>query len=105
MEENFKKSHKDNVKRKGKGKLGKSPKQLMYYFFNEMEKHKDAQSLNDNILVPFMCALEEVATARDYVLNIYGEKSNIVFSDVEDAKQIFQLVENYFDNKPTRSSD
>ena len=105
MKENFKKSRKNNIKSKSKGKLGKSPKHLTYYFFNEMEKHKDAESLNDNILVPFMRALEEVATARNYVLNIYGEKSNIVFSDVEDAKQIFQLVENYFDNKPARSSD
>ena len=64
--------------------------------FVRMEAAPDAQSLNDNVIIPFAAALEEVCEARGYVLNIFGEKSNIVFSgDDADAKAIYKLVEEY----------
>ncbi len=64
--------------------------------FARMEAAPDAQSLNDNVIIPFAAALEEVCEARGYVLNIFGEKSNIVFSgDDADAKAIYKLVEEY----------
>lgn len=66
-----------------------------------MEAEKDADGLNGNIITPFAAALEEICQARGYVLNIYGEKSNIVFTgDEEDAEAIYQLVEDYLDKKP-----
>ena len=64
--------------------------------FARMEAAPDAQSLNDNVIIPFAAALEEVCEARGYVLNIFGEKFNIVFSgDDADAKAIYKLVEEY----------
>ena len=38
-----------------------------------MEACADAESLNDNVIIPFVAALEEVCGARGYVMNIYGE--------------------------------
>ena len=65
-----------------------------------MEEEGDAQDLNDHVITPFAAALEEICAARGYVLNIYGDKSNIVFSgDEEDAEAIYQLVEDYLNAK------
>ena len=65
-----------------------------------MEGEAGAQSLNDNVITPFAAALEEICAARGYVLNIYGETSNIVFSGAEeDAEAIYQLVEDYLNSK------
>lgn len=64
--------------------------------FRRMEAEKTAQSLNDNVIIPFAAALEEVCEARGYVLNIFGEKSNIVFTgEPADAAAIYRLVEDY----------
>ncbi len=60
---------------------GESPEDLMRSLFERMEATEDAQSLNDNVIIPFTAALEEICAARGYVLNIHGEKSNIVFTD------------------------
>ena len=82
------------AKRKPSGK--KNAEALMRDLFARMEAAPDAQSLNDNVIIPFAAALEEVCEARGYVLNIFGEKSNIVFSgDDADAKAIYKLVEAY----------
>jgi|TARA_B110000438_G_scaffold239202_1_gene237356 hypothetical protein len=62
-----------------------------------MELEKTAEGLNDNVIIPFTLALEEVCTARGYLLNIFGEKSNFVFTDSKkDAEKIYKLVEEYF---------
>ena len=75
------------AKRKSSGK--KNAKALMRDLFARMEAAPDAQSLNDDVIIPFAAALEEVCEARGYILNIFGEKSNIVFSgDDADAKAI-----------------
>ena len=51
---------------------------------------------NANVIIPFAAALEEVCEARGYILNIFGEKSNIVFTgDEADARAIYALVEEY----------
>ncbi len=41
--------------------------------FKRMEAEKTAEALNDNVIIPFAAALEEICRARGYVLNIYGE--------------------------------
>ena len=54
----------------------------------EVLNHLDAEN--------YVAALEEICAARGYVLNIYGEKSNIVFSgDETDTEAIYHLVEDY----------
>jgi len=75
----------------------RSPDELMRYLAEEMERHSTAESLNDKVLIPFMAALEKIADARGYVLNIYGEKSNLVFTSDEHAEQIYYLIEHYLD--------
>ena len=72
------------------------PQGLMQSLFERMEATEDAQSLNDNVIIPFMAALENVCDARGYVLNIHGEKSNLVYTGEDaDAAAIYQLVEDY----------
>ena len=64
--------------------------------FKRMEAEKTAEALNDNVIIPFAAALEEICRARGYVLNIYGEAANIVFAgDGKDAEAIYRLVEDY----------
>ena len=60
---------------------------FMRQLAERMEACPDAESLNDQVLIPFAAALENICGARGYVLNIYGETSNIVFSgDPDDAE-------------------
>lgn len=77
---------------KGKG----SAKSLREDLLARMAQYSDAESLNDNVITPFISALEAVCVDRGYVLNIYGEGSNLVISSPDDASVIFQLVEDYF---------
>ncbi len=73
---------------------------LMRTLFKKMEAEKTADGLNDNVIVPFAAALENVCGARGYVLNIFGEKSNIVFTGNEaDARAIYKLIEDYLTAK------
>ena len=61
-----------------------------------MEECPDAESLNNEVFIPFAAALEAVCGARGYVLNIYGETSNIIFTgDPDDAEEIFRFTESY----------
>ena len=77
--------------------LGQSPDQLMQSLSQLMEKCDTADTLNDNVIVPFIAALESVCGARGYVLNIYGEKSNVVLTNEADAPAIYELIEEYLD--------
>ena len=62
---------------------------FMRQLAERMETCPDAESLNDNVIIPFAAALENVCGARGYVLNIYGETSNIIFSgDPDDAEAL-----------------
>ena len=68
----------------------------MRTLYKKMEAKKSAEGLNDNVIIPFAAALEEVCGARGYVLNIFGDKSNIVFTGNEaDAEAIYKLIEDY----------
>lgn len=63
-----------------------------------MESCQTAEALNDRVIMPFVQALEDVCAARGYVLNIYGEQSNLVFTGDEDASEdIYSMVEEYLD--------
>ncbi len=80
----------------GKGKAAADA--LMRDLARRMEACPDAEALNDRVILPFVAALESVCGARGYLLNIYGETSNIVFTgDEADAEAIYELVEKYLD--------
>ncbi len=73
-----------------------APEALMRDLFKRMEAEKTAEALNDNVIIPFAAALEEICRARGYILNIYGEASNIVFTgDAADTEAIYRLVEDH----------
>ena len=73
---------------------------FMRQLAERMEACPDAESLNDQVLVPFAAALENVCGARGYVLNIYGETSNIVFSgDPDDAEALYGLIDDYLESR------
>lgn len=89
---------------KPKNKGGTSPKAEAEAFKNDLIKRMDkcdtAEKLNDQVLMPFVSALEDVCGARGYVMNIYGETANIIFSgDAEHADAIYQIVEAYLDDQ------
>jgi len=89
------------ARKKSKSNAGGGANDLMRLLADRMEACKDAESLNDEVIIPFVAALEAVCGARGYVLNIFGEQSNIVFTgDPGDAEAIYLLVENFLDNKP-----
>ncbi len=76
------------------------PEGLMRSLHERMEATEDAQSLNDDVIVPFAAALEEICAARGYVLNIHGKKSNIIFTGNDtDAEAIYKIVEEYLAEK------
>ena len=85
------------AKKKSSPKSAKSDAQaLMRQLFLKMEAEKTAEGLNDNVIIPFAAALEEVCEARGYVLNIFGDKSNIVFTGNQaDAQAIYEMIEEY----------
>lgn len=76
-----------------------NPKPTPEAWVKQMEECSDAESLNDNIITPFIAALEDTCAARGYVLNIYGPTSNLVISSEDDVEAIYNLVEGYFDAK------
>lgn len=87
-----------NGKRKG-GKSG-DPDQFLADLVARMDACPNAEALNDQVLMPFVLALEKVCGARGYSMNIYGETANIVFSgDPEDTEAIYQIVEAYLDDQ------
>ena len=73
---------------------------FMNQVLERMEGCADAESLNNQVLIPFAAALENVCGARGYVLNIYGETSNIIFSgDPDDAEALYQLIDDYLESR------
>lgn len=88
------------TRRKSPNKSGNAAAdKLMRELAKRMEACPDAESLHGQVIVPFMAALETVCGARGYLLNIYGDTSNLVFTgDEADAETIYALVENYLDD-------
>ncbi len=87
------------ARRRSKRPTGGKPDTLQDQFLARMAEHETAEALNDKIISPFIAALETVCAERGYLLNIYGDSSNLVFSNEEDAEAIYQLIEHYFDAK------
>jgi len=87
------------ARRRSKGPAGPNPEKLQEQFLAQMAEHETAEALNDKLISPFIAALETVCAERGYLLNIYGDSSNLVFSTEEDAEAIYSLVERYFDDK------
>lgn len=87
------------ARRRPKRSSAPKPDQLRDRFLAQMAAHETAEDLNDKLISPFIAALETVCAERGYLLNIYGESSNLVFSTEEDAEAIYGLVEGYFDEK------
>ena len=82
--------------KKSSAKGGVLPDALMRLLAERMEACSDAENLNDQVIMPFIAALETVCGARGYVLNIYGETSNLIFTgDEAEAEAIYTLVEQY----------
>ena len=83
-----------------KSKGGSEPDAFMSDLIQRMDKCDTAEKLNDDVLMPFVVALEKVCGARGYVMNIYGETANMVFSgNPQDAETIYQIVEAYLDDQ------
>ncbi len=64
-----------------------------------MDACPTAESLNDRVITPFSVALEKVCLARGYLMNIYGDGSNIVISNPEDSETIYHLIDEYLDRQ------
>lgn len=65
-----------------------------------MEACDTAEKLNDDVLMPFVLALEKVCGARGYVMNVYGESANMVFTgNPDDAETLYQIIEAYLDDQ------
>jgi hypothetical protein len=75
-----------------------NPDAFMRDLIKRMESNQTAESLNENVIMPFALALEKVCLARGYMINIFGESSNIAISTPEDAETIYHLIEEYLDN-------
>ncbi len=83
-----------------KSKGGSEADAFMSDLIQRMDKCDTAEKLNDDVLMPFVVALEKVCGARGYVMNIYGETANMVFSgNPQDAETIYQIVEAYLDDQ------
>ncbi len=78
-----------------------APDALMGDLIASMEKCPTAEALNDEFIMPFAYALEKICAARGYIMNIYGENSNIVVTTADDAETIYHLVDEYLDNQQT----
>jgi hypothetical protein len=87
------------ARRRTKKPTEANPEKLQEQFLAQMAEHENAEALNDKLIAPFIAALETVCAERGYLLNIYGESSNLVFSSEEDAEVIYGLVEQYLDER------
>ena len=84
------------AKKKSPNKENAAAEELMRMLFDRMQSENTAETLNANVIIPFAAALEEICQARGYQLNIYGVRSNIVFSgDEANAEAIYKIVEDY----------
>jgi hypothetical protein len=85
------------TRRKSKDSATRTPTAFRAELLELMERHDSAESLNDNVITPFISALEATCSARGYSLNIYGDSSNLVVTTEEDAEAIYAMVESYLD--------
>jgi hypothetical protein len=94
-----KRPQKDHKKSGGDRPSGK-PNDPVAALIKRMDQCPTAESLNNEVLMPFITAMEKVCSARGYVLNVYGDTANVVFSgDEEHAEAIYQIVDAYLDDQ------
>ncbi len=80
---------------------GKAAEELRAELQRRMAACESAEALNEQVIVPFVLALEATCAARGYLLNIYGERSNLAVSTSERAEVIYQLIEDYLNSADT----
>lgn len=85
--------------------MAKRPDALHRDLLARMEECQTAESLNDEVIIPFVAALEKVCAARGYVLNIFGESANLAVSDDESAPVIYDLIDEYLDSRAADDQD
>lgn len=85
--------------------MAKRPDALHRDILSRMEQCPTAESLNDEVIIPFVAALEKVCAARGYVLNIYGETANLAVSDDEAAPVIYDIIDEYLDSRTVDAQD
>ena len=66
-------------------------------FLALMEKCPDAETLNAQVITPFVQALVAVCNARGYVFNIYGDHCNIAVTPENHAEPLYHLINTYMD--------
>ena len=93
------------ARRQSKRSPATSPKALRTTLLELMERNDTADALNENVIMPFVSALETVCSARGYLLNIYGDRSNLAITTEEDAEAIYAMVETYLDEKAQADAD
>jgi len=63
--------------------------------FARMADCATAERLNDQVILPFVQALEAICVDRGYVMNIYGDNSNLVITPDGHAEALFQMIYTY----------
>ncbi|MGB1876778.1 MAG: hypothetical protein ACPHGY_07625 [Rhodospirillaceae bacterium] len=63
----------------------------------QMEACPNAETLNTQVITPFIQSLVNVCDARGYVLNIYGDHCNLAITPEDHAEALFQIIEGYLD--------
>jgi len=63
----------------------------------KMEACHTAESLNDQVIAPFIKALVSVCDARGYVFNIYGNHCNIAITPETHSESLYRLIDAYMD--------
>lgn len=92
-----KKPNQPNKPKNKKGRAKKSQSAFAKDLQTRMENCNTAESLNDQVITPFIQSLVTVCDARGYVLNIYGENCNLAITPGDHAESLFQLIEAYLD--------
>ena len=62
-----------------------------------MEGCPNAESLNAEVIMPFVQALVTVCDARGYVFNIYGDHCNLTITPEDHAEPLYRLIDSYLD--------
>jgi len=88
-------------RKKNKDRGGPADKRVTNFMEDIVRRMEDcptAESLNANVIMPFAAALSAVCDARGYVLNIYGEHTNILVTPEHHADSIYRIAETYLDD-------
>ena len=93
-------SHSEAANHRRRKQAGRKPSDAnIEKLIARMDSCPDAESLNDRVITPFVSALETVCRARGYMLNIYGENTNLTVGAEQDVETIYHLIEEYLDSE------